>query len=69
MTSSMKVPLIGLKSDDPFYAFKDEIKNRVNEVQDRFSKWKINLNTDDATDTKRETTQLATDLKNLQVGF
>ena len=63
---------MGHKSDDPFYAFRDEIGNRVASARDRFSKWKVLLektNTSNNSELKREMTWLAGDLSRLQVSI
>lgn len=63
----MEVPL--MHSDDPFYAFKDELHVHVSEATNRFSKWKTLLETTDTSSNlefKKEMGALKKELVNLQ---
>mmetsp|Transcript_10547 Transcript_10547/g.17215 ORF Transcript_10547/g.17215 Transcript_10547/m.17215 type:complete len:254 (+) Transcript_10547:566-1327(+) len=65
----LNAPLIGSHSDDPFYAFKDELETRVEEASTRFFKWKGLLereNTATSREFKEENGALKRELNSLQ---
>jgi len=68
--SSIEVPLIGSStSDDPFYAFRDELQAHVQKASTRFAQWKHLLETTDTAQNKTfqsEHASLNAELKSLQ---
>ncbi|GBG27570.1 Syntaxin-10 [Hondaea fermentalgiana] len=68
--SSIEVPLIGSStSDDPFYAFRDELQAHVQKASKRFAQWKHLLETTDTAQNKtfqNEHASLKAELNSLQ---
>lgn len=68
---ALNAPLIGSTSDDPFYAFRDELQLKVQECSTRFFRWKNLLETSDTArsrEFKEEHGALRKEISGLQSG-
>eukprot|EP00514_Thraustochytrium_sp_LLF1b_P007973 CAMPEP_0184529524 /NCGR_PEP_ID=MMETSP0198_2-20121128/12427_1 /TAXON_ID=1112570 /ORGANISM="Thraustochytrium sp., Strain LLF1b" /LENGTH=255 /DNA_ID=CAMNT_0026921555 /DNA_START=215 /DNA_END=979 /DNA_ORIENTATION=+ len=66
---ALNAPLMGNKSDDPFYAFRDEIHQHVQDATERFHRWKNLLSSTDTSSNlefKREHAALGKELTKLK---
>mmetsp|Transcript_19327 Transcript_19327/g.48856 ORF Transcript_19327/g.48856 Transcript_19327/m.48856 type:complete len:261 (+) Transcript_19327:326-1108(+) len=66
---ALSAPLIGSQSDDPFYAFRDELQQHVEHASSRFATWKDLLESTDTSSNqefRRESAALSKELANLQ---